>query len=310
YKFDGQGFLEGKRRHLFVIDAAAAAVGEPRQLSDGDWNDGALAWSPDGRAIAFTSYREPDEDRTFRGDLYVVPAGGGEARKLTASKGSSGAPAWSPDGRTIAYLGHEEGEGSAAATRLWTVTADGASPPRCLSRDFDRDLGNSTLSDQTLPAGKDGPVWAPDGRSILALVSDGGACGLRRFPLDGGAPEPVIDGDRVVTAFTASTDGARLAFAATDPTAPAEIFSADGRGRHERQLSALNREFLAAKDVARPERLRFAGYDGDEIDGWLLRPTGNVEQGRTAPLIVEIHGGPHAQYGAAFFHEFQVLAAR
>ncbi|HEX5503701.1 MAG TPA: S9 family peptidase [Thermomicrobiales bacterium] len=310
YKFDGQGFFDGKRRHLFVVEVDGpdgAAPPAPRQLTDGDWHDGAPAWSPDGRTIACTSYREPDEDVTFRSDIFVVPAAGGETRKLTASRGSSAAPAWSPDGRTIAYLGHVEGEGAAATTRLWTVDADGGEPV-CLTADFDRDLGNSTLTDQTLPAGAAGPAWTPDGAALLALVSDGGACGLRRFPVAGGPPATLVGGERVVTAFSASADGARLVFAATDPTAPAEICACDGAGHDERPLTVLNRDFLASREIARPERLRFAGHGGDPIDGWLLRPP--ETPGAPAPLIVELHGGPHAQYGAAFFHEFQVLAGR
>ncbi len=321
YKFDGEGFLKGRRRHLFLIEAGDAqgdGLPAPRQLTDGDWHDDAPAWSPDGSTLAFTSYREPDEDVTFRSDVWVLPLAGGrdggpgEPRKLTGSRGPSARPRWSPDGRLIAYLGHDEGEGQATTTRLWTVAADGSAPPRCLSRDFDRDLGNSTLTDQTLPGGDEGPVWTADGGAVLALVSDGGACGLRRFALSGGAPTPVAGGERAVTAFTASADGACLVFAATDPTAPAELFVADGGGGDERPLTALNRDFLAGKATARPERLRYHGYNGDAIDGWLLRPPAEStsEDGAAVPLIVAIHGGPHAQYGAAFFHEFQVLAAR
>ncbi len=312
YKWDGVGFFDGKRRHLFMVDLAAAVTGDAlpaaRQLTDGDWNDGAPAWSPDGAALAFTSYREPDEDVTFRSDIYVLALAGGAPRKLTGSKGPAAAPRWSPDGRLIAFLGHEEGEGSAATTRLWTVAADGAAPPRCLSRDFDRDLGNSTLTDQTLPAGDAGPAWTAAGDAILALVSDGGTCGLRRFPLDGGDPTPVLGGDRTLTAFSAAAG--RIAFAATDPAAPAELFTAGADGTAERPLTALNRDFLAARDIARPERLRFRGHNDDPIDGWLLRPPGAAPGDPPAPLIVQIHGGPHAQYGAAFFHEFQALAAR
>ena len=314
YKADGRGFLDGSRQHLFVVDADAAPGDEPRQLTDGDWDDGAPAWSPDGRVLAFTSYREADEDRTFRSDIYVLALDDEAARprKLTASKGRSGSTTWSPDGRTLAYLGHDEGEGSAATTRLWTVAADGESRPDCLSRDFDRDLGNSALTDQTLPAALGAPAWTTDGTALLALVSDAGACGVRRFAAAGGEPQPVVGGERIVTAFSVSADGARLVFAATDPATPAELFGVDGQGGDERQLTHCNRDYLASRDVARPERLHYTGLDGDEVDGWLLRPTGraNGPDDRPAPLIVEIHGGPHAQYGAAFFHEFQVLAAR
>ena len=102
---------------------------------------------------------------TFRTDIWTLTLADGACRKLTGSGGTSTAPHGRPMARQIAYLGHQEGEGEAAMTRLWTVAADGDSAPICRSADFDRDLGNSTLTDQTLPGGHEGPVWSPDGRS-------------------------------------------------------------------------------------------------------------------------------------------------
>jgi dipeptidyl aminopeptidase/acylaminoacyl peptidase len=309
YKFDGLGYLNGQKRHLFIADVPTDD-GPPvaaRQLTSCAWNHSQPAWSPDGSRLACVSYREADEDLTFRSDIWTITIAEQVCRKLTSSGGASNAPAWSPDGTTIAYLGHQEGEGTAAMTRLWAVAADGDTPPHCISADFDRDLGNSTLTDQTLPGGAEGPVWSPDGRSLLALVSDDGATSLRRFDRAGGAPTTILGGARTVTAFAPLADG-RIVFAATDPAAPAELFLAAADGT-ERPLTTLNVTLLRERTIARPEAFRFTGAAGHDIDGWLLRPPG-ADAGTTVPLIVLIHGGPHAQYGPAFFHEFQVLAGR
>ena len=50
------------------------------------------------------------------------------------------------------------------------------------------------------------------------------------------------------------------------------------------------------------------GDDDHEIDCWLLTPPG-FTRGEHYPLVLEIHGGPQAQYGNAFFHEMQVWAS-
>ena len=48
-----------------------------RQLTDNPWQDYHPAWSPDGKQIAFQSYRGGDTD------IYVMDADGSNERQLT-----------------------------------------------------------------------------------------------------------------------------------------------------------------------------------------------------------------------------------
>ncbi len=302
YKHDGDGFHDGGRDHLCVVPAGG---GDRTQLTDGDWDDSDPAWSPDGARIAFCSYREEDRDAVSRSDLWTVPAAGGEPRKLTASEGEASAPAYSPDGGTIAFLGHDEGSAWAATNRVWTVPTDGSAPPRCLTRDLDRQVTPVTLHDQTTPSTPNRPEWSPDGGTIRFLVADGGNDHVYAVPVAGGDAARAIGGERVILGARGLSDG-RVVFLATTATAPAELFVADGAT--ERQLTHLNREWLATRDIPTPERFTVRGDDAHEVDCWLLTPPG-FDPSRRYPLVLEIHGGPQAQYGNASFHELQVWAA-
>ena len=93
-----------------------------------------------------------------------------------------------------------------------------------------------------------------------------------------------------MTAFSASEDGASIAFTATDDTSPAEIFVCRADGTGERQLTDLNRDWKADVARARPERFRFerAGFS---VDGWVMPPFGR-EAGRRYPVLLNVHGGP------------------
>ena len=132
-RFDGQGWIYERRSHLFEIDVAG---GPARQLTDGDWNDEAPAYSPDGRRVAFSSGRRDDRWDWPASDLWVLDIDSGALTQLTLGKrllafGAS----WSPDGRRIAFTaeptiptgGHED---------LHVLEADTPAEPEPLLPDF------------------------------------------------------------------------------------------------------------------------------------------------------------------------------
>lgn len=296
YRMNGEGFTYDRRPHLFTVAAGGGQA--PVQVTDGDFADEHPAWSPDGRLLAFGSARHDDRDHDQAADVWVLPADGGEPRRLTDTAGPAGWPVFAPDGRAVAYVGHRHGGDAARTLRVWRVAVQGGAPV-CLTAGLDR----TCLPFFTrLP-----PVFTPDGRFVLFAVEDRGGVHLYRVAAAGGrAPERLVGGERQLTGYSVSGDGAWIAFAATDPVSPAEVFLCRADGTGERRLTDLNREWKAAVTLARPERFGFerAGF---AVDGWVMRPPGLPPGGR-CPALLNIHGGPASQYGHGFFDEFQVYA--
>jgi len=291
-KLNGEGFTYDRRPHVFVV---AADGGAPRQITDGDWVDADPAWAPDGRLIVFTSARHADRDDDDASDLWLVAPEGGDPRRVTDTTGPAGLASFSPDGRTLAYLGRRQVNEFARNVRVFTVPVEGGTPA-CLTTDLDRSCAPLPVK----------PLWSGDGQWITFAAEDRGALSVYRVGASGASPPTrVVGGDRVVTGVSVSRDGA-IAFTATDPVTPAEVFVAGAGGSGERQLTDLNRAWRDAVALSRPERFRYA-RDGFEIDGWVMKPIG-AEPGRKRPALLNIHGGPHAQYGWGFFDEFQVYA--
>jgi len=76
YRLDGVGFIYERRQHLFLVDVSG---GEPKQLTDGDWDDKDSTWSPDGTRIAFASSRAEDRWRLPCPDIYTLSIEEGQA---------------------------------------------------------------------------------------------------------------------------------------------------------------------------------------------------------------------------------------
>jgi dipeptidyl aminopeptidase/acylaminoacyl peptidase len=113
----------------------------------------------------------------------------------------------------------------------------------------------------------------------------------------------VVGGERAVTGYDAAEG--TLAFTVTSPTEPPELCSlVDGV---ERRLTHHQDGFLAAHPALGPEHFTVGSSDGCDIDAWLIRPAGFTDGG-SYPVLLNVHGGPHTQYGNRWFDEFQLYA--
>lgn len=287
HKFDGQGFFDGSHPHIFVISAQG---GEPRQVTDGEWDDGQLTWSPDSSQLAFVSARHEERDRDAVQDVWIVAAAGGEPRRLTDRFGPCAGPSFSPDGRSVAFSGHRYPRGAGEhVSMLWVVPAEGGEP-RSLTPALDRSIkaGPPALNMAQAPL-----LWSSDGASIMALVEDRASIKLYRFAADGGAAL-LLGGERCVETVSMATDG-RLACLIGDQQHTSEVYSVDADGTHERRLTTTNDALLRELRLPEIESIDVPMPDGAVIEGWVYKPV-DLEAGRRYPLVLNVHGGPHGAF--------------
>jgi tricorn protease-like protein len=96
-----------------VVDADGSGL---RRLTHDTTDDGQASWSPDGRRIAFLSWRDGPNP-----DVFVMNADGSDQHNLTHTYGSEHDPVWSPDGKKIAFTG----AGMARLSDVYVMDADG-----------------------------------------------------------------------------------------------------------------------------------------------------------------------------------------
>jgi dipeptidyl aminopeptidase/acylaminoacyl peptidase len=314
---NGPGFIDDKVGHLWLVDVETGAA---RRLTDGPTTDESPAWSPDGSRIAFSASRGRDHDLDYQFDVFVAEVATGAVTRITDGAGCAfGTPAWLPDGTTLAVVGHRWPRFGGSRNDIWLFPADGSEAHpgggRNLSGASDLMVAATMGSDVT-PGEPPRLRVTPDGRHILFTAPVRGSYELWRIALADGAVERLTEDRHYLSGWDAVAlprGGARVAAIRSSATELPEVhvvdLRPDGRlvaGGALRRVTALNDPLLAELDVRSPEE-RWATVDGLEIQGWLLRCPA-AERGEAAPLVLQIHGGPHTLYGWAPTWEFQILA--
>ncbi|MFB6286023.1 MAG: prolyl oligopeptidase family serine peptidase [Candidatus Bipolaricaulia bacterium] len=298
YRFDTLGWRGDAHRHLFIVDLSDQ---EPRQLTDGDWDDTSPVWSPDGESIAFLSDRREDREETEFNEVYVISAAGGEAVCWSEGLLSVSNLAWSPEGERLLAVGSADPDMSAMFQgTLYALAADAA--PKRLTDPSIKPAGG-------FPPIMPGPVihWRDDDR-VRFLADQRGESFL--FELDSSSGElRALGGGKMAmleVAFDAAGERAVLQGAPYHSAGDLYLLE-DGQAPIHR-LTHANDAYFDEHPTAHVEKLE-RERAGMTIESRLLFPP-DFDESRQYPLVVEIHGGPHGAFYDTFNSIQQILATQ
>jgi Tol biopolymer transport system component len=192
-----------------VIDWSAGPADAPSQIiAKSDSEDQAMAWSPNGKWIAFHSHREMSDD------VWLRPADGSQPDKRISFLGRGaevGWPRWSPDGTLVLFDGARKSDGKSVVYVAGIDQDSGAitSAPREVVADgFEADITHAEwLGGSTTIVGvaKEGP-----GRHVIFTLPVGGGkpSVVHRYATEHDFPGLGVSADGKYLAFTApAADG-------------------------------------------------------------------------------------------------------
>ncbi|MEO0451858.1 MAG: S9 family peptidase [Pseudomonadota bacterium] len=308
YRQDRVGYTNGGFDHLFVVPTTG---GTPRQLTDGEWNVGnrrlsviagspVLSWSPDGQTIAFDGPGKAVEiPHFFESHINLIDVDSGEITRLTEGDGHPNfvSPVFSPNGDRIAFSGYTAHNTSYPVADLFVIDSAGGEPTPITSE---------------LPDGPSDLKWHPNNRRVYFAMNHEGARHLHQADLNGNV-EQLTEGRRVVR-LTSISDNGRLAVTFGGPQSPRAVAVTHARARWQlNPLTEVNADVLFGKVLGEVEEfwIESEAETGEtaRVQGWIVKPP-MFDETKDYPLLLSIHGGPHAMYNTDFNFTFQEFAAR
>ena len=271
------------RHHVLVADLE---TGKTVDVTPGDFDspphfyeEGGLAFSPDGKRIAVVSNREGNdvEAWTTNKDVFLVPAAGGTAEKLTRNAAADVDPAFTPDGATV--VTRSQRRAGFEADRWWLEAWDvGSRSKRTVFTEPDLSVEAFVLSH--------------DGKAVYFTAQSGGRINLYEVPLAGGMPRELKRGGAI---GSLSAGPGFVVFTESTMTVPSELYRLSPAGKEVRALTNENATWLAGTTRNSPESFVVKGAGGAPVQSWLLKPPG-FDPAKKHPVVFLIHGGPQGAW--------------
>ena len=217
-------------QEIYMMDTDG---GNPRRLTNHPANDSSPSWSPDGKRIAFVSYRDGHVRANGRptSEIYVMDADGGNPQNLTNDPNDDWDPSWSPDGKRIAFMSGRDRKNNPHNYEIYVMDADGSNQ---------QNLTNSPLEDRR-------PAWSPDGKRIVFSSARDGHFETKFgitdeiyvMDTDGQNQQRLTENRRYDWHPSWSSDGERIVFAADrkGDLQNFEIYVMDADGGNEQRLT-------------------------------------------------------------------------
>lgn len=309
YRLDGDGYFNDQRYHLYILDIETR---QHKLLYSGDASGQMeFDWHPSSKEIIVCHSANLNRVLEKPNDqLYRVKLTGESSMLEGLPRGDKSNPIWSPDGTQIAYAGDtdESDPWGTRNTKLYVVSAEGGRP-KDLTGHQDYDFVVATLSDTKEAAYEANFHWTEDGKHLIAEVGWHGANQIVRVDAISTGVSFVTQGNHFVGLGNISKNARFASAVYGHPGRVPEIAVVTlDEDPFVEVLTHFNDPWQETVEIPMPEEIWIDSTDDTKVHGWVLKPVG-FDPTAKYPAVLEVHGGPHTQYGWTFFHEFQVLAS-
>jgi dipeptidyl aminopeptidase/acylaminoacyl peptidase len=291
--------------HIFVASFDGKNITGEKDLMEGqrfesptapNYDDGEIAWSPDGKSIAYTTKRlngKADAESTNT-DIYLYNIESGKEINISAdNKGYDKYPVFSPDGSMIAWQSMERDGYEADLDRLFVYNIkDGKK--EWVSKGWDYDVENIT--------------WE-NNNTIYFTSSYKGAAQVFKTAVPGKTVTKLTEGQHDMGPL--NLKGGVLVSGLVSMAMAPEVSVVDLKSGAIKQITSLNKYIYDNIKMGKVEEKYIKTKDKKDLQMWVIYPP-DFDPSRKYPMLLFCKGGPQGPLGQSWSYRwnYQMMAAK
>jgi len=284
WRYDGEGELESGENHLYKISVDG---GSAAKISDWGLDYISDLQFKNENTLIFAGNAILDDFLTpwKQSEIFELNIEKKKLTKLSPDGGVFTSPKISPDGDLVAFIGNPNRDFSSVAFNIYTVKNN-----------------RTKVHTKNLSASPENLFWLS--KTKLAFeVDERGSANIKILDIQRSSVSNVLNKFKDQFYLTSTNENNLFGVYATS-SRPGELATIeDGKIR---VLSEFNEIVLSQYSLGKTNEINYQAPDGTDVQGWYIVPP-DFDKNKKYPLVLIIHGGPHAMYRPQFnylWHQF------
>ena len=284
WRYDGEGELESGENHLYKISVDG---GSAAKISDWGLDYISDLQFKNENTLIFAGNALLDDFLTpwKQSEIFELNIEKKKLTKLSPDGGVFTSPKISPDGDLVAFIGNPNRDFSSVAFNIYTVKNN-----------------RTKIHTKNLSASPENLFWLS--KTKLAFeVDERGSANIKILDIQRSSVSNVLNKFKDQFYLTSTNENKLFGVYATS-SRPGELATIeDGKIK---VLSEFNEIVLSQYSLGKTNEINYQAPDGTDVQGWYIVPP-DFDKNKKYPLVLIIHGGPHAMYRPQFnylWHQF------